>query len=116
MLDYNIKLEARSRELRANMTDVEIILWSKLKSKQMNKTQFYRQKPIGNYIVDFYCPKYKLVIELNGSQHYSSSGQEYDLHRDSYLKAMGINVLRFTNYDVRNRLYAILKIIKTEMQ
>jgi very-short-patch-repair endonuclease len=53
MLDYNIKLKERSRELRANMTDVEIILWSKLKSKQINKTQFYRQKPIGNYIVDF---------------------------------------------------------------
>jgi very-short-patch-repair endonuclease len=57
-----------------------------------------------------------LVIELDGSQHYTSSGQEYDLQRDTYLKAMGIKVLRFTNYDIRNRLYAILEIIKTEMQ
>ncbi|MBS4000802.1 MAG: endonuclease domain-containing protein [Desulfobulbaceae bacterium] len=115
MLDYNIKLKERSRELRNNMTDVEIILWSKLKRKQINKTQFYRQKPIGDYIVDFYCPKYKLVIELDGSQHYSNSGQEYDLHRDNYLKGIGMKVLRFTNYDVKKRLTAVLEIIENEM-
>ena len=66
MLSYKDKLKKPSRQLRSDMTDAEIYLWSKLKNKQLDGYQFYRQKPIGNYIVDFYCPAAKMVIEVDG--------------------------------------------------
>jgi len=116
MLEYNRKLKNRTQDLRNNMTDAEIILWSKLKGKQMINAQFYRQKPIGNYIVDFYCPKYKIVIELDGSQHFTKEGMEYDLERDTYLKFMGLKVLRFTNIQIMNELNSVLEVIFNEMK
>jgi very-short-patch-repair endonuclease len=66
MLNYNKTLKEFSRNLRHNMTDAERLLWSKIRGKQLKGYQFYRQKPIGNYIVDFYCPKANIVIELDG--------------------------------------------------
>ena len=67
------------------MTEAEKLLWSKVRKKQLKGYQFYRQKNIGNYIVDFYCPAAKLVIELDGGQHYSPKGKEKDKRRDAYL-------------------------------
>jgi len=81
------------------MTDAEISLWSKLRRKQLYGLQFYRQKPVGNYIVDFYCPAAKLVIEIDGGQHYTERGQAQDYERDAFLKDMGLSVLRFSNLD-----------------
>lgn len=66
-----------SRELRKNMTDAERFLWLKVRMRQINGYQFYRQRIIGDYIIDFFCPKLKLVIELDGGQHYS--GKKVDL-------------------------------------
>jgi len=66
MLKYNNKLQTLARELRKNMTDAEKKLWSKLSRRQMDGQRFYRQRIIGNYIVDFYCPTSKLVIEIDG--------------------------------------------------
>lgn len=116
MLDYNKKLKKRAQELRKNMTDAEIILWSKIKGKQIKNTQFYRQKPIGHYIVDFYCPKYNFVIELDGSQHYTDDGKEYDLQRDTYLKFSGLKVLRFTNLQITTQINYVLEVIFIEMK
>lgn len=116
MLDYNKKLKKRAQELRSNMTDAEIILWSKLKGRQIKNAQFYRQKPIGNYIADFYCAKYKIVIELDGSQHYTDEGLEYDSERDTYLKFMGLKVLRFTNIQIMKELNSVLEVIFNEMK
>ena len=82
------------------MTDAEIILWSKLRMKQLNNCQFYRQKIIGNYIVNFFCPKYHLIIEVDGGQHYSDEMRDRDRTRDDFLTSMGFKVLRFTNVDV----------------
>ena len=62
--------------------------------------QFYRQRIIGNYIVDFYCPKAKLIIELDGSQHYEEEAVEYDILRTEYLSSFGLIVLRFTNREI----------------
>lgn len=70
MLYYNLKLKARARQLRNNMTPVERLLWSKVNREQVKGLRFYRQRIIGNYIIDFYCPKAKLVIEIDGGQHY----------------------------------------------
>jgi len=66
MLSYNKELKGFSRTLRKNMTSAEKLLWSKIRGKQLKNCQFYRQKIIGNYIVDFFCPKANLVIEVDG--------------------------------------------------
>jgi very-short-patch-repair endonuclease len=69
MLLYNKNLKKPSRQLRKNMTDSEKNLWLRLRGKQLLGVQFYRQEPIGDYIVDFYAPQVKLVVEIDGSQH-----------------------------------------------
>ncbi len=79
------------------MTDAERLLWSKIRGKQLKGFQFYRQKIIGNYIADFFCPKSKLVIEVDGGQHYSAEGKEKDRMRNDYMKRTGITVLRFSD-------------------
>ena len=71
MLSYSKNLKEYSRMLRRNTTDAERLLWSKIRGEQLKGCQFNRQKPIGNYIVDFYCRKANLVIEIDGGQHYS---------------------------------------------
>ena len=111
MLFYNSKLKPYSRELRKNMTDAEIHLWLKLRRKQLNSCQFYRQRIIGQYIVDFYCPGAKLIIELDGSQHYTGEMVERDSKRDEYLKNRGLKVLRFTDTDVLKNIDGVLEAI-----
>jgi len=80
-----------------------------LRRKQLKGFPFYRQKPIGKYIVDFYCPNANLVIELDGGQHYSKTGQEKDGTRDNVLKEMGIKVLRFSDRDVFENLSGVME-------
>ncbi|MBA2124518.1 hypothetical protein B9J78_06280 [bacterium Unc6] len=109
MLYYNAKLKNLSRQLRKNMTDSERFLWSRVRGKQLKEMQFYRQKIIGNYISDFYCPKAKIVIELDGSQHYVEEGMEKDKQRDKYLKSLGIKVLRFSDIDVLKNIQTVLE-------
>lgn len=109
MLQYNKDLKQYSRQLRKNMTDAEKFLWSKIRGKQIRGLQFYRQKIIGNYIVDFYCPKVKLIIELDGSQHYSDEGKEKDKIRDNYLRANGLKVLRFSDIDVFENIEGVME-------
>ena len=99
-LYYNGGLKKYSRELRKNMTGAESRLWSRIRMKQIDGLQFFKQRIIGNYIVDFYCPKAKLVIEVDGSQHYSSEGILAGNKRDGYLKTIGLTVLRFNDVDV----------------
>ncbi len=111
MLPYNAKLTERSRQLRKNMTDAEMILWSKIKMKQLNGYQFLRQKPIGGYIIDFFCMKAKLVIEIDGGQHFLEDIVDYDKHRDKYLKSLGLTVLRFTNNDIQENIEGVMDII-----
>ena len=100
MEPYSKKLKERSRQLRDNMTDAERSLWSKLRMRQLQGLIFYRQKPIGGYIVDFYCPKAKLVIEVDGGQHFTAEGVEYDKARDAYMSGLGLKIMRFSNTDV----------------
>ena len=111
MLSYNKNLKQYSRTLRRNMTDVEKLLWSRLKGKQLKGFQFNRQKPIGNYIVDFYCLPAKLVIEVDGGQHYTSDGKEKDRVRDDYMAQNGLSVLRFSDRDVFENLDGVVETI-----
>ena len=101
----------RSRELRSSMTDAEIALWSKIRRKQLQGLQFHRQKPIGNYIVDFYCPAVWLVIEIDGGQHYTPEGTLSDANRDEYLQSLGLSVLRFSNLDVLRNIDGVMATI-----
>jgi len=115
MLPYNKNLKQYSRQLRENMTDAERKLWAKIRRKQIKEYQFYRQKPIGDYIVDFYCPKAKLVVEIDGSQHLVGETIQYDRIRDDYLSSLGLRVLRFTNTDVLINIKGVVGSIEGEI-
>ena len=109
MIYYNSKLKEYSRELRKNMTDAERKLWSRLRRKQLKGLQFYRQRIIGNYIVDFYCPKARMIIEVDGGQHYSEEGEEKDRRRDDHLESKGLKALRFSDRDVLKNLDTVVE-------
>ena len=116
MLTYNRNLKQKSRQLRENMTDAERHLWTKIRMKQLKGYQFYRQKPIGDYIADFFCPRAKLVIEVDGSQHFSDEMTEYDRIRNEYLSSLGLRVLRFTNIDVLTHITSVVESIIENME
>ena len=101
----NPKLKINAQELRKNMTKEERRLWYNF-LKDLPIT-INRQKVIGNYIVDFYCAEKKIIIELDGSQHFEDKGIEYDAKRDAYLKSLGLTVLRYSNYDVNTNFYGV---------
>jgi very-short-patch-repair endonuclease len=112
---FNLKYLKETRQyLRNNMTDAERVLWTILKDKKLNGRKFRRQHSIGHYIADFYCPTEKLVIELDGHQHYTQEGIEKDKERDSHLALMGIKVLRFENKEIFDNLTMVVKRIKSE--
>jgi adenine-specific DNA-methyltransferase len=85
-----------ARELRSNMTYTEVRLWLRLKGRQLDGWKFRRQTPIGRYIVDFYCPAARLVIELNGSSHIHERQSEYDEQRRRWLESRGYRVLTYS--------------------
>ena len=95
MLLYDCHLKPLSRRLHRGMTDAEQRLWDRLRRRQLGDVQFYRQKPLGRYIVDFYAPAAGLVVELDGSQHFSAQGRVADEVRDAVLQQMGLRVMRF---------------------
>ncbi|MDD6023468.1 MAG: endonuclease domain-containing protein [Oscillospiraceae bacterium] len=99
------QLKANARNLRNNATKEENTLWYQYLKKQ--PVQWYRQMVIGDYIVDFYCRKMHLAIELDGSQHYEEAQMEYDAKRTAFLNDLGIEVLRFTNTDIKYRLGSV---------
>ncbi len=101
----NSKLTANSKTLRKNMTKEERHLWYDF-LKELPIT-VNRQKVIGNYIVDFYCAEYKLVIELDGSQHYTDIGKSVDEQRDKFFNDNGIKVLRYSNLDINKNFEAV---------
>ena len=109
MHQYKPKLKNTARTLRKNMGDSELKLWSRIRRKQIFGLQFYRQRPIGNYIVDFYCPKAELVLEVDGLQHMNKLAIQKDKYRGSYLKQQGVKVLRFDNLQVLKQLDAVVE-------
>ena len=101
----NSKLTSNSQNLRKNMTKEERHLWYDFLKHQ--KLTFNRQKVIGDFIVDFYCASAKLVIELDGSQHYETTGKEKDAYRDSCLTSLGLTVLRYSNHDINTNFEGV---------
>jgi len=115
LIPYNRTLKSPSRQLRGNLTDAERKIWSKIRNDQIAGLRFYRQKPIGNYIVDFFCPKIKLVVEIDGGQHYEMANEKRDKIRSDYLKSCRMHILRFSNLDVLNNIEAVIQKIYQEI-
>ncbi len=97
------------------MTPAETFLWSKIRRRQIIDFWFYRQKPIGIYIADFYCPKAKLVIEVDGNQHLSDENVKYDKERKEYMKSIGLRVLRFKNAEILTNIDMVVGRIESEL-
>lgn len=102
---------AFAKVLRANPTDAERLLWSRLRGKRLGPLRFRRQQAIGPYIADFFCPSARLVIELDGGQHGTKDGVLHDEARTRFLHARGYRVLRFWNGDVLRNLDGIVAVI-----
>ena len=111
---HNYKyLEERRKELRKNLTSAEATLWKQLQKSQLNGRKFRRQHSIENFIVDFYCPKEKLIVELDGAYHLGFAQQNYDLERTKRLETLGFKLIRFENKLVFENLPYVLEEISS---
>lgn len=109
---YDPKLKQRSRDLRNHSTLSEVLLWNQIKGRKIKGYQFMRQKPIENYIVDFYCSKLKLVIEIDGDSHIGK--EDRDGYRQKKIESLGIRFLRFDDFDVKKNMNGvILELMRT---
>ena len=108
-LPYNKNLKEFSRKLRNNSTLGEILLWQKLRAGSMMNYTFNRQKPLGRYIVDFYCKPLKLVIEIDGVYHFEEEQKVKDNERQKLLESMGLHFLRFSEQQIRKDMDIVLK-------
>ena len=109
-------LKQTRKNLRNKSTPAEAFLWKYLRHSQLGGRKFRRQHSIENFIVDFYCPSEKLIIELDGQGHFDPSQQEKDVKREERLKALGFKVLRFENQFVFDHLPMVLNSIKAEFK
>ncbi|QQS51752.1 MAG: DUF559 domain-containing protein [Bacteroidota bacterium] len=113
IIPYNPKLKELARQLRNNSTKSEIFLWQFLNGKQMRGYDFHRQKPIDNFIVDFFCNELMLAIELDGYTHQLDEVFEKDQIKNKKLNELGICVLRFQDSEVLDDVYNVLREIES---
>ncbi|WBL41314.1 endonuclease domain-containing protein [Algoriphagus halophytocola] len=106
----------RARELREQMTPAERVLWEKLRANRLNGLHFRRQHPISKFIVDFYCHKFQLVIELDGEIHQEKDQQQRDKGREEDLQNLGLHILRFSNQDILHETQLVLTTILNEIE
>ena len=112
-LERDKELVKRARVLRRNMTTAEIILWSRLRSKKIDGYRFRRQQPIFDYIVDFYCHKLMLIIEVDGEIHSLKEIREYDKKRENILKINGYRLIRLSNLEIETETDSAITKIRT---
>lgn len=110
---YNQESTQKARTLRKQQTDTERFLWSKIRGRQIAGCKFYRQFPIGKYILDFYCPLKKLAIELDGSQHMQQTN--LDKVRSNYLQQQKITIIRFWDNEVLKNIDGVLITIQQKL-
>jgi very-short-patch-repair endonuclease len=108
IIGYERYLKELARKLRQNMTLGEVLLWQRLKRKQIRGYDFDRQRPIDRYIVDFYCKDLKLAIEIDGSSHDGEEAKINDGIRQERLESLGVRFLRFTNADVKQNMEMVV--------
>lgn len=112
-LEYNPKLKERTRELRKNMTEPEKKLWYwLLRDISNNKFRVYKQRPINNFIVDFYIPKLKFVIEIDWESHFDEQGIAYDIERTAILEWLWLKLIRFTNEEVMKNFEWVCEVLE----
>jgi len=109
---YNPKLKLLARNLRNNSTLSEVLMWNELKGKRQYGYQFMRQKPIGNYIVDFYCSRLALIIEIDGVSHNNEEAYLADKSRQEELEKLGLKFLRFDDSEVKKDIKNVLRTIE----
>ena len=112
-IQYNANLKEFARSLRNNSTLGEIILWKSLKAGSIMNYTFNRQKPLGRYIVDFYCKQLSLVIEVDGAYHYEEEQRMKDEEREAVLKSLGLSFLRVHDEEIRKDLDLVIKRIES---
>jgi very-short-patch-repair endonuclease len=110
-IPYNPKLKQLARNLRNHSTLSEALLWQHLKNKRMEGYDFHRQKPIGNYILDFFCDKLMLAIEIDGATHENKYNS--DIKRQEALERQGITFLRFQDIDVKRNMEGVVETIRS---
>jgi very-short-patch-repair endonuclease len=110
IIPYNPKLKELARRLRKNSTLSEVLLWEQIKNRKVKGCRFLRQKPIDNYIVDFYCPELMLAIEVDGVTHDNKADSDKD--RQDRLESLGVKFLRFLDIDIKTNLQGVLSTIQ----
>ncbi|WEK50719.1 MAG: endonuclease domain-containing protein [Candidatus Kaistia colombiensis] len=100
-----------ARTMRRNMTEAEFRLWLRLRARGVDGLKFRRQVPIGPFIVDFLCAERRLIVEIDGSQHFAEAAMVADAGRTAWLEARGFRVLRLTNLDVMQNIDAVYRVI-----
>lgn len=114
MKTYTRAMVGRARQLRKTMTPAEKRLWFHCLHEAPQR--FRKQRPVGPFIVDFYCAASKLVIEVDGDSHFTEQGLSHDEKRTQFLEALGLTVLRFTNDDILQRIDAVKDVIYRHMK
>ena len=113
---FNRESEADKRRLlRNSMPQAEVILWSRLKSRQLLGCKFRRQYSLGSFVIDFFSVESKLGIELDGDSHYQAGAAEYDRKRQRFIESFGIRIVRVLNTDVYDNLDGVLEMIGREV-
>ena len=116
IIPYDPRLKPLARRLRKRMTKAERALWSRLRRKQVRGYSFYRQRPIDQFIVDFYAPDLRLAIEVDGLSHDEAGAFEDDVDRQRRLEKLGVHVLRFRNEDVLRDMDNVVRAIDGWME
>jgi very-short-patch-repair endonuclease len=104
-------MRSRARSLRRDSTDAERIIWSALRAHRLNGASFRRQTPVGPYVADFLCHSAKLIVEIDGGQHFEREQQKRDARREAFLTSKGYRILRFNNLDVMTNRHGVLESI-----
>jgi very-short-patch-repair endonuclease len=113
---HNLKsMKSTRKSLRNSLTPAEAILWKNLQRSQLDGKKFRRQHSIGRFVVDFYCPEFRIAIELDGEGHFNSFKAEYDSRRTAYMNKLHVQVLRFENRAVLDNLQGVLEAIRRSL-
>jgi very-short-patch-repair endonuclease len=113
---FNRESETHKRQqLRGSMPDAEVILWSRLKGRQLLGCKFRRQYSVGSFVIDFYSVETKLGIELDGDSHFRTGAPKYDQKRQQFIESFGIKIVRVLNSDVYDNLDVVLEMIGREV-
>lgn len=116
-IPYNKSLNEKAKSLRNNSTPAEKQFWNTLRTMPFYQTtRFNRQKPLGEYIVDFYCHEYRLVIEIDGNTHSQDGAERKDQKRTAFLESQDLQVIRFTNQEVLHKIDGVMETLQTLLE